>query len=157
MLAQGVSFLASNAQKQYCLSGEGDVYGYFVRDSLNFSRFYYSCLSCYSKGWLLSLWKFVLENRHLLCVTIFFIEIKISFSECLKKRLKLISVSQGSMEMIYGNIWFLSRYLYIKFSFNRNKILTAGKYITFVWIKPFRSSYTKVNSAVYSSTFRVCL
>ena len=50
MLAQGVSFLALNAQKQHCLWGEGDVYGYFVQDCLNFSRFYYSCLPCYSKG-----------------------------------------------------------------------------------------------------------
>ena len=61
MLTQGVSFLASNAQKQHCLSGEGDVYRYCLsrerdvyryvaQDYLNFSRFYYSCLSCYSKG-----------------------------------------------------------------------------------------------------------
>ena len=72
MLTQGVSFLASNAQKQHCLSGEGDVYRYCLsgegdvyryclsrerdvyryvaQDYLNFSRIYYSCLSCYSKG-----------------------------------------------------------------------------------------------------------
>ena len=108
MLTQGVSFLASNAQKQHCLSGEGDayryclsgegdvyryclsgegdvyryclsregdVYRYVVQDYLNFSRFYYSCLSCCSKGWLLFLCEFVLGNKYLLCVTIFLIEI----------------------------------------------------------------------------------
>ena len=32
MLTQGVSFLASNAQKQHCLSGEGDAYRYCLSE-----------------------------------------------------------------------------------------------------------------------------
>ena len=40
ILAQGVSFLSSNAQKQHCLRWEGDAYGYFVKDCLNFSMIF---------------------------------------------------------------------------------------------------------------------